>query len=148
MADWRETASPQTADDIEFVIGAALSEAERWLAEHGEFYPFGYVLTKTGEDAEIVMVDPSVFDGDQMPEAEAIADQIVAQFVDRRADLRAVAAASNVVGPEGLEVVRVSMEHADGVALDCFFGYDLAKQPLEVVDRQINEVAPQLFVAG
>lgn len=103
--------------------------AEQMLAKHGEFYPYGGVLTPLGE-VELVGTE----DGHCQPPPQEIIDSLLAAFRERAisgickatalvADVRALPGDAE----EETSAIRVSLEHASGLAIDVFIPYEIGE---------------------
>jgi hypothetical protein len=127
MTSWRDSASPQTQADLDGLLNVVMPFAERMLAEHGAFYPFGAAV---GVDDEMRMLaaDPGL---GEHPEAADVIASLWEGVLTGRSELRAVALAGDVRVGEA-DAVRVDLEHADGIVLAALFPY--------VVDLEAHEV--------
>ena len=56
MASWRDSASQQTQEDLDDLLGSTLDLAQHQLRTRGEFYPFAMTVNTSGE-RETVAVD-------------------------------------------------------------------------------------------
>lgn len=104
--------------------------AQQMLAKYGEFYPYGGVLTPLGE-VELVGTD----DGHGQPPCEEVINTVLAAFRERANNGRCTATAlvADVRGlPSGTEedtnAIRVSLEHASGLAIDVFIPYEMGEK--------------------
>lgn len=113
MASWRDTASEQAQEDLDGLLGLALDFAQQQLDKYLEFYPYAVVVDAAGHQ-RMVAADT----GEEQPASADLITTLIANLGDQRDELRAVAIVADVRLPElGSDAVRVTLEHADGVAL-------------------------------
>jgi len=118
----------EAKSECEDLMNAALPFAEQMLAEHGEFYPFGMVLTREDENAGI-----SGYSGDERPPSSEVIGSIKWAFARgaRQAHFRATALVYDVrvVVPatdETSDAVAFALDHRDKYSVVVFVPYKLA----------------------
>ena len=87
---WNEpmTQTPSSANDkadCEAVMNAALPLAKQMLTRHGEFYPYGAVMTPSGEIGQI-----AGYDGDEHPQSNDIIKLVRAGLIQGARDRKSV----------------------------------------------------------
>jgi hypothetical protein len=113
--------------DLESLMNQLVPFAQQMLAKHGEFYPYGGVLTPLGE-VELVGAN----DGRGQPPSEELISTLLAAFRERAssgkctataliADVRALPSSED----EETNAIRVSLEHVSGLAIDVFLPYEV-----------------------
>ena len=114
---------------VELLMNEGVPFAERMLSEHGEFYPFGVVMT-----AEATIVHVGAKDGREHPPSQAVLDLLLNHMKASAADgrYRAIAAFFDVrVQRPGARVktdaIQVGLEHQEGYCADVFFPYSIEK---------------------
>lgn len=124
-ASWREEASAQTQADLDELLSASLGAALDHLQKNGEFYPFAMSVEGEGREehpeVSIVFADPATL-GEQPEAADVLAElrrilKVAAHNDNRTAPVRASAIVLQVVVPDFGDVVRVDLEHRDGIQL-------------------------------
>jgi len=120
MTSWRDSASQQSQDDLDGLLGTCLPLAQRFLNESGEFYPFGAKVTLDGE-TEMVMAHPGP--GGENPASADVVEALVEALRVNESDTRAAAVVSNFRTTES-DVIRVDLEHRDGHALVVVLPYE------------------------
>ncbi len=116
--------------DLENLMDQLVPFAQQMLAKHGEFYPYGGVLTPLGE-VELVGAD----DGRGQPPSEELISTLLAAFRERAssgkctatalvADVRALPSD----GDAEMSAIQVSLEHASGLAIDVFIPYEIGNE--------------------
>jgi hypothetical protein len=114
MVSWRDNASPETQQELDQLLEAALGFAQRELAKRGEFYPYAVVVRHDG-DTELV-AGPTDETNDRPPSAAVVAACRTA-LIERRDQLRATALVANLGLPDGSDAVQVELEHSEGSAI-------------------------------
>jgi hypothetical protein len=111
--------------DLNALLNALLPFAQKMLAAHGEFFPFGSRMTVSGE---IVMV--SVYDGDEHPPSQRLIDLMTKSFREetRAGELRAVGICYDVrTIPPGqsqmTDAICAALEHESGESVDVYLPY-------------------------
>ncbi len=116
--------------ELERLMNHVIPFAQQMLAKHGEFYPYGGVLTPLGE-VELVGTE----DGHGQPPSEELISALLVAFREHanNGTCKATALVADVRAlPENADgetnAIRISLEHASGLAIDVFL-------PYEVVDK-------------
>ncbi|MCP4305630.1 MAG: hypothetical protein GY788_12265 [bacterium] len=120
MRSWRNTASPQTQQDLDTLLDTALGFAQQQLDKHGEFFPYAVMVRSDGE-TEMVTARPDA-DNDRPASADVITACRIT-LTERRDQLRAAAVVADVCLPGGGDAVRVELEHTEGPALTVLLPY-------------------------
>lgn len=112
-------------EEAEQVMSAGISFAQKMLAAHGEFYPFGFAMTADGKVAAVAADAPD----EHRPSRELI-DNLMAGFRSGAArghyKVTAVFFDVRVQQPgtsEKTDAVQVGLEHVSGYCVDVFFPY-------------------------
>lgn len=137
MDSWRDSLSPETQAEMDKVLTAAVSFAQKMLEDQGAFYPYAVKLTEGG-DTDMATVPAGSTDA-----LQHLQDGLAAQ----RADLRAAAVVAAVhLESIGSDAVRVDIEHREGASLTIVIPYsrkklrkkiDFGDMQSMVVDRRI-----------
>jgi hypothetical protein len=120
MARPLDSFSAQTRDDLERLLGDALSSAKFMLDEQGEFFPYAMAMT-TGGDIQPIATYPG-------EDASSTIDSLVKAFTQYRANWREVGLVSEMALADG-DAVQVELEHSDGSALVVQVRYSGFGQP-------------------
>jgi hypothetical protein len=111
--------------DLNQLLNSLLPFAERMLAEHGEFFPFGRTMKPDGEIAAA-----GAYDGDEHPPSQSVIDLLTQAFRQeaRNGELRAAGICHDVrtIPPgqsEKCDAICASMEHQSGEAVNVFVPY-------------------------
>ncbi|MFT3887734.1 MAG: hypothetical protein QM713_06180 [Arachnia sp.] len=119
MVSWRDAASQQAQDDLDGLLGPALEFAQQQLDKRGEFHPYAVVVDVAGQQ-RMVMADIA----SNPPASADLITRLIAALSEDRDSLRAAAIVADVRLPEtGSDAVRVTLEHAEHVALSVFLPY-------------------------
>ncbi len=118
MTTWRDDASPEAQDDLDALLHTALPFATGQLERHGEFFPYGVVLTGDGE-AHMVGAGPEL---GERPASAAVLAALIESLRSDRDSLRAVALVSDVALADS-DGVRVQLEHLEGQAITVVLPY-------------------------
>lgn len=124
VTSWRDSASQQVQDDLDGLLNEVLPFAQQFLAEYGEFYPYGAAVTSDGETI-IVGGDPD--QGDH-PSTDDVLQAVVSGLRENRDNLRAVAMVSDfrLADTDG---VRVELEHREGQSMAVVLPYRRRRFP-------------------
>jgi hypothetical protein len=108
------------------LLAEALPFARQSLAKHGEFYPYGMVLTLGGE-TRMVAAD----EGSEHPASTDLLAMLYEGLSAQGPELRGVAVVSDVRIKEPLsDAIRVEVEHREGVAMAVLLPYQVRKKLL------------------
>lgn len=120
MASWRDTASAEVQDDLDTLLDAALTTAERSLRDAGGFLPFAVARTYDGEDQLVnVAVESTGADSQELVGA------LWQTLGEHRGNFRAVGVVTDRTANDG-DQVAVQLEHADGPAIEVTLPYHLS----------------------
>jgi len=108
MAAPRDSLSAPTSDDLEQLLGDALSSAKFMLDDGGEFFPYALAMATAG-DIQLITTYPGEDD-------RSTVASLVKAFTQNRANWRAIALVSNIALADSA-AVQVELEHSDGSAL-------------------------------
>lgn len=113
--------------DLNILKDSLLPVAQRMLAEHGEFFPYGAFMKQNGE-----IVNCSPYDGNEHPPSQKLIDILIQDFKSRAAknEIRAAGICCDVrvampEHPEKIDAIQFGLEHQNGEAVDVFLPYDL-----------------------
>jgi hypothetical protein len=134
--------------ECEGLMNQAIPFAQKMLRQHGEFYPYGYVLKSSGKVALA-----GGYDGTEHPKSQTIIDLLVDAFQkDAQAGtIRATALVYDVrVMPPGAtaksDAIAVALDHRDGYSVVVFFPYVLSGGEVTIgtsfVERGESRVFP------
>ena len=112
-------------EESEAVMNVGIPFAQKMLAEHAEFYPFGFAMTAKNK---VVAVAPSA--PTEHPASQRLIDDLAAAFragaSSREYKATAVFVDVRVQPPDKTEktdAVQVGLEHVSGYCVDVFFPY-------------------------
>jgi hypothetical protein len=137
--------------DLNQLLNSLLPQAERMLAEHGEFSPFGGTMN---QDGEIVAV--SGHDGKQHPPSQSVIE-LMTQSLRQRArsgQLRAVGICydARTIPPgqtEKCDAVCASVEHQSGEAINLILPYEkTSKGDVQYGQKFSTLRVPQFFASN
>lgn len=111
MTFWRETTTQQTQDDFDQLVNTVLPFAQRWLSKHGEFFPFGAVVTLDGESRVT-----SAYWGDEQPPSTDVLKTLYAGARGERGTLRAVAFVADVRTTDG-DAILIELEASENSSI-------------------------------
>lgn len=106
---------PPERDELDALLDLLLQHAQDLLRRHGEFYPFGNVMTNDGEISAI-----GAYTGTEHPPSQDLIDLLVeemrAQAVNGRIRAAAICYDVRVKHPGGkpTDAIAVSLEHRAG----------------------------------
>jgi len=146
MASWRYTASQQAQDDLDGLLGSALEFAQQQLDAHGEFYPYAVVVDHTDQQ-RMVAADT----GSNRPQSADLITTLIAALSEERDHLRATAIVADVRVPRiGSDAVRVTLEHAEQVALTVLLPYRPRRfgRGIDYGDIQAGQAAAFIWPEG
>jgi hypothetical protein len=119
VTSWRETASHEVQADLDGLLQPAFELAQRHLAKHHEFHPFGVALDVSGEQRVFAADMP-----EDRPASSAVLDALLDGLRGERDRCRAVALVSDIRAAElDGDAIRVALEHREGVAMAVFLPY-------------------------
>ncbi|MFI6170638.1 hypothetical protein ACIBCN_27905 [Nocardia sp. NPDC051052] len=125
--DWRDSASPQTRDDLDTLFEASISAAADTLGESGSFAPFMLVIDRGGARALRALGEPG---------AATTEDAIRArlELPDDGTELRSRATvfAVNALTPVRGDAIKVTLEHREGQAIDIVVPYRVSEDALDI----------------
>lgn len=123
VASWRDTTSQQAQDDLDGLLDAALRFAQQQLDKYREFYPYAVVVDADGQQ-RMIAAEISA----NRPESANLISTLVGTVTEQRNQLRSAAIVADVRVPEiGSDAVRVTLEHAEEVALTVLLPYRLRR---------------------
>ena len=118
MTSWRDSATQEAQDDMDNLLNATLPFAKDQLAKHGDFLPFGAVVTGDGE---------TVFLASYSGEPGATSRDLLAMLVegarDQASSNRAAAIVADALVEGKRDAIRIDIEHRDGHALSIAVPY-------------------------
>lgn len=117
VTPWRENATQQTQDDLDHLLNVVLPFAAQSLSAHGEFLPFGAVVTTEGETTLI-----SADLGRERPLSTEVLDELYAGAIRDRGTIRAAAFVADFRTVSG-DAIRVELEASEGVSLQVLQPY-------------------------
>ena len=111
--------------DLEALLKEGMPFAEKMLREHGEFHPFGVVMTRAGEIAHVAS-----WSGEELPPGAKVVGELVAAFRTQASELAATAIFRNVTvrpstGGEPADAIEAGLEHVLGYSVNVFYPYHL-----------------------
>lgn len=118
VTTWRNEASPQAQIDLDELLGAALGFAQKQLDAHAEFYPYAVVVDVDGQQRMV-----SADSGSDRPKSSELITTLVGKLSEQRDQLRGAAIVADVRLPAKGDAVRVTLEHAEQVALTVLLPY-------------------------
>jgi hypothetical protein len=123
MSSWRDNTSQQAQADLDSLLEPCVDMALGLLAEYGEFYPFAQAVTVEGETVGVA-VDMDVTN----PSPDAVANALIDVLRHHRDAYRAVGLVADISIPDaGLDAVRITTEHREGVAITTILRYELPR---------------------
>ncbi len=136
-------------EEAEFLMNQGLPFAEKMLAEHGEFFPFGSVLYADGSAATVSPHD----DREQPPTTELLESLVDGIRTSAAAGTyKATAVFVNVriehpADGEPVDAIHIGLEHQDGYCADVFFPYRRTEGRLELADPFATKREGRVFEA-
>lgn len=144
MGSWRDTVSSAAQADIDGLLEPAWEFAGKLLKKYREFYPFAFAVARDGEE-RMIAADL----GTEFPDSSALHEFLFTGLVQQKSELRAAAVAADVRLPEeGSDAIQLTMEHAEGIALQILIPYRVRRFPPMVVfeEMSVSEVDPRIWV--
>jgi hypothetical protein len=120
VASWRDTASDETQQQLDGLLGVSLGFAQQQLEKHGEFFPYAAVLESGSDEARMVAAQPP--NAGETPASTDILAALLASLREQRDQVSAVAIVADVTIPSG-DAVQVDLEHREGQALTVLLPY-------------------------
>jgi hypothetical protein len=118
---------PTPKSQCEDLLNAVLPFAEKMLAEHGEFYPFGASLKSDGTIAQT-----AAYDGREHPPSQPLIDMLHDGFSAEAKAGAIIASATvydvRVVTPgttEKTDAVKIELDHRDNYSVVVYFPYKI-----------------------
>ncbi|HEY2313107.1 MAG TPA: hypothetical protein VGH96_05805 [Streptosporangiaceae bacterium] len=143
MESWRDTASTDAQADLDELFNAVLPLAEQHLARYGEFFPFGAALSADGQ-VKILGGDPGQ---GERPQSQAVLDVLYQGAREDGSAHRAAAFVADVLA-EGVDAVRVELEHREGNVLTILVPYSRSRLKRAITFGQMRVSAGQARVWG
>ena len=140
MATWRAEASSQAQADVDELIDAALAQAKKELAKHGEFHPFGAKILRDGTVKTFAAQD---LPGDT-PKTLDLRALFLATLLRKRDHLRAAALIAQ--GSDG-KAIELEVDHADGPSLAVRVPYERAffGRKVTLGEPEVTPAAPFIW---
>ncbi len=123
-------------EEAEFLMNQGLPFAEKMLADHGEFFPFGSVLYADGSATTVSPQD----DREQPPTTElleSLLDGIRSSAAAGTYKATAVFVNVRIEHPadgQPVDAIHIGLEHQDGYCADVFFPYRRIEGRLELAE--------------
>jgi hypothetical protein len=123
MTGWRDDASEEVLDDFDRLAEVTLAAARSFLDLEGQFIPFPMAIKTDGVLAPIGLDQPKP---PTAPDIQEVMDGLIGLFRERRASIRALAIAADVLIPgEMMDAIEVRLEHSDGTAITLLVPYSI-----------------------
>lgn len=114
-------------DEVDALMNEVLPFAQKMLAEHGEFYPYGGAISSKGE-----FIHVGAHDGDEHPPSQRLI-AILTESFQAQAKAGAYTATAIVfdvrVKPPSSEqktdAIQINLDHRDGMSVECFLPYQI-----------------------
>jgi hypothetical protein len=107
-----------------------------------EFYPFGAVITESGE-VRLMMAAMR----DDKPPSNDVLEKLYRSFRSQSPTIRAAATATDVKLPDGMDGVKVELEHKDGIAIAVILPYRMGETGLEYGDMRASTGDRHVWIA-
>jgi len=138
---------PTPKSQCEELLDAVMPFAEKMLAAHGEFYPFGASMKPNGEIAQA-----AAYDGRELPPSQPLIDLLREEFAaDAKAasiiasavlyDVRAVPPGSQ----EKTDAVAIELDHRDNYSVVVLFPYTIERGTVTLGEPFAHEGAFLIF---
>jgi hypothetical protein len=146
MDSWRDLASQQAQADFEALVDYELGFAEHQLTKRGEFHPFSAWLPRSGDDVRSV----AHYDGNEFPDSNELIGRLRELARSERDTLRAVAVTANVTLRDDDDAIRISFEHAEGLALElvCPYRRHRLRRRIEIGQIRVSPDERRIWPAG
>ncbi len=116
-------------EEVEDLMNELIPFAQKMLAEHGEFFPFGGVITSKGE-----IIHVGVSDGNEKPPSQKLIELMVEGFraKAKTGEYRATAILFDVKvqipeSKEKTDAIQANLDHIDGYSVEVFLPYKIEK---------------------
>lgn len=117
-------------DELDALMNFVLPFAQRMLSEHGEFFPFGGVMTAK---REIISIAAS--DGRENPPSQRLVDLMTESF-QAKAKSREYCATAIVVDVrvtvpstgKKSDAIQIRLDHEDGISVEVLLPYELDRK--------------------
>lgn len=144
------TDRPPERDDLDALLDPLLGLAQKHLTDHGEFYPFGSVMTTTGQ---IRLV--AGYSGAEHPPSQEVIDLLIDGMKQQAAagEIRAIGVCfdSRIEGADGkpTDAISVSLEHRAGDTVRVYLPYSKGRfSGLRFGDLAASGGKHLVFLAG
>lgn len=136
--------------ESETLMNEAIPFAEKMLRQHGEFYPYGYIMKPSGEIALV-----AGYDGTDRPKSQTIIDLLIEGF-KKDAALEKVKATALVydilVVPLGAteksDAIAVALDHRGNYSVVVMFPYVLSHGALTIGTPFAQKGESRIFAPG
>jgi hypothetical protein len=142
---------PEPTDEIQELLNFLLPQAERMLAQHGEFYPYAVALDAEGG---LAAVKPEVEDEEHPDVTEvlvALHEGLREQAAEGAIRASGIAADVTLTDPdsgETTDAVQVELDHADADPVDIYLPYESAGESVKFGELVAAEGREPVFSAG
>ena len=140
----------EPTEEIQELLNFLLPQAERYLNEHGEFYPYAAAL---GSDGEVTAVGAAL--EDDHPDVTEVLLALHEGLREQAAEgsIRASGIATDVTltdpdSGETTDAVQVELDHAEGDAVDIFVPYENQPEGVKFGELVAAEGREPVFGAG
>jgi hypothetical protein len=129
---WRDRISRAAQDDLDGLVDAVLPFGQQMLAEHGEFLPYGAMVSADGQ----VRMLAASHGEDQRPASTQLLHTLYSAAQSTSTTTRAAAFVSDVRlgGSTPSDAICVELEHRDGIALTVLLPYRHKRRKVEYGD--------------
>ena len=138
MGSWRDEASEEAQQDLDWLVGQTLELSETKLEETGELRPF-FVAVQTDGKKTLGSL------GDEI-DANELVVRLLAALKKNRHQYRAVAIAKDVTlrGSDS-DAIWIDVCHSEGPSMTCYLPYQLKDQKLTAGDMGAQELENPLW---
>jgi len=133
--------------DLDLLFDDAVQTACHFLEKHGEFFPFGVVLTAAGERHHV-----EGWTGSEQPPTETLVEMLIRGFRSGAdtGEYRATALVKDVRVHDNerdvtSDAVAVTLEHRDGTAIQCFLPYERTESGVDYGEVFANPLERTVF---